>query len=163
MFHINHPVWSVVLFMIKNIHSSCWKIAAQGRSLRFYHQDCNRGFDGGKNFVFILINTYTRHSLLLTLKLIMTWLTFVLNPLFIRWRGSGRMRWRNAEVRRILECFMQDPKLYHTQNWWIHDSEPCAISGSPFRLRYFLCATDYKSDVTRVWKIIIEVGERMKT
>jgi hypothetical protein len=47
-------------------------IAAQGRSLQFYHRALEGGFDGEKNCLFILMNHHHRHSLLLTLKLIMT-------------------------------------------------------------------------------------------
>lgn len=161
MIHIEHPVWSAVLFTIENIQWPCQKIAAQGRSLQFYHWDWDGDFDGEKNFAFILINAYYhRHSLLLTLKLIMTWLVFLLNPLFIWWMGQGRKRWRKAKVRCILECFVQGPKSYHTQNWRIHGSKLCPVLGSSFRLRYFfrVCYRLQKWCDKTVWKVSIEVG-----
>jgi len=75
MIHIKHCVWLAKLFTTENIHSPCSKLAAQGRSLHFYHRWGGGGrgkFWWERNLAFILISAWHRHSLLLTPELIMT-------------------------------------------------------------------------------------------
>lgn len=113
MIGIEHCVW-LAMFTVKDIHSRCWKIAAQGRLLQFYHQD-RGGFDGKILCLFwsmLATATHETNSLLLTLKLIMTWLWCSCWILYLfEKEESGRVRWRKAKVKMYFGMFYARSKV----------------------------------------------------